>query len=49
MDASVPVFVRFKHWPLYKEMIINCPPSISKIVSPDTAGLVDLQQVELSP
>ncbi|KAL1963324.1 hypothetical protein VTN77DRAFT_8445 [Rasamsonia byssochlamydoides] len=43
MDASVPVFVPFKHFSLYKEMIVNCPPYISKIVSPATAGLVNLQ------
>lgn len=48
MDASLPVFVRFKHSPAYKNMIINCPPNISKIVSPATAGLVDLQQVRPS-
>jgi len=26
-------------------MIINCPPKLSRILSPETAGLVDLQQV----
>lgn len=45
MDASMPVFVRFKHSEIYKNMIMNCPPNLSKIVSPATAGLVDLQQV----
>ncbi|EAS30658.3 uncharacterized protein CIMG_06137 [Coccidioides immitis RS] len=45
MDASLPVFVRFKHSAFYKSMIVNCPPAISKIVSPLTAGLVDLQQL----
>lgn len=44
MDASLPVFVRFKHSSLYKGVITNCPPRLSKIVSPATAGLVDLQQ-----
>lgn len=45
MDASLPVFVRFKHSEIYKNMIMNCPPKLSKIISPATAGLVDLQQV----
>lgn len=45
MDASMPVFVMFKHSPLYKNMIIKCPPNISRIISPPTAGLVDLQQI----
>ncbi|KAL6246705.1 hypothetical protein RBB50_006012 [Rhinocladiella similis] len=45
LDASLPVFPAFKHSSMYKNMIINCPPSISKVVSPQTAGLVDLQQV----
>jgi Cytochrome P450 len=45
MDASLPVFVRFKHSSIYKNMIIKCPPNVSKIVSPATAGLVNLQQV----
>ncbi len=45
MDASMPVFVRFKHAEWYKNMIMNCPPNISRVVSPQTAGLVDLQQI----
>lgn len=45
MDASLPVFVGFKHSSLLKEVIINCPPNISRVVSPATSGLVDLQQV----
>ncbi|KAK3703653.1 hypothetical protein LTR37_014349 [Vermiconidia calcicola] len=44
MDASLPVFVRFKHAAWYKNMIIHCPPKLSRIISPETAGLVDLQQ-----
>jgi hypothetical protein len=47
MDASMPVFVRFKHAAWYKNMIMNCPPNISRLVSPATTGLVDLQQVIL--
>ena len=45
MDASTEVFVRFKHADWYKNMIMNCPPNLSKKISPATAGLVDLQQV----
>lgn len=45
MDASLSAFVCFKHSPLYKNMIIKCPPTLSKIISPATAGLVDLQQL----
>jgi cytochrome P450 len=45
MDASLPVFVRFKHSEMYKNMIMNCPPKLSKIISPATRGLVDMQQM----
>jgi hypothetical protein len=44
MDASLPVFIRFKYSDLYKNMILKCPPKLSKMISPSTAGLVDLQQ-----
>jgi cytochrome P450 len=43
MDASYPVVVRFKHSFLYKDMILGCPPKISKVISPSTRGLVDMQ------
>lgn len=43
MDASLPVFIRFKHFEWYKNMIVGCPPNISKIISPSTRGLIDLQ------
>ncbi|KAL9050621.1 MAG: hypothetical protein Q9162_006517 [Coniocarpon cinnabarinum] len=45
MDASTPVLVRFKHSDLYKSMIQQCPPRLAKIISPETSGLVDLQQI----
>ncbi|EDP48582.1 benzoate 4-monooxygenase cytochrome P450 [Aspergillus fumigatus A1163] len=38
MDSSLPVFVGFKHSWLLKEMIMNCPPKLSKLISPATAG-----------
>ncbi|RDW72725.1 cytochrome P450 [Aspergillus mulundensis] len=43
MDASMTVFPVFKHFHFIKEMIMNCPPRLSKMLSPATAGLVDLQ------
>ncbi|QKX57066.1 uncharacterized protein TRUGW13939_04174 [Talaromyces rugulosus] len=45
MDSSLPVFIGFKHSSLLKGSIMNCPPRLSKIVSPATSGLVDLQQL----
>lgn len=45
MDASSPIFIRFKYSDLYKNMIMKCPPALSRILSPETAGLVDLQEV----
>ncbi|KAF1923479.1 putative cytochrome P450 [Didymella exigua CBS 183.55] len=45
MDASLPVFIRFKYAEWYKNMIMSCPPKLSRIISPATAGLVDLQQL----
>jgi hypothetical protein len=45
MDASSEIFLRFKYSDMYKNMIMKCPPKLSKILSPATIGLVDLQQV----
>jgi cytochrome P450 len=45
MDASSEVFLRFKYSDVFKNMILKCPPKLSRIVSPMTAGLVDLQEV----
>lgn len=45
MHASAPVFVNFKYSEPFKNMILKCPPNLSKMMSPETAGLVDLQQV----
>lgn len=44
MDEAMVTFVGFKHATWFKNMIINCPPKISRIISPGTAGLVDLQE-----
>lgn len=43
MDVSLPILAAFKYYPWYKNMILNCPPTLSKILSPATAGMVDLQ------
>jgi hypothetical protein len=45
MDASSPIFLRFKYSDVYKNMILKCPPKLSRVLSPMTAGLVDLNQV----
>ncbi|KAF2870344.1 cytochrome P450 monooxygenase-like protein [Massariosphaeria phaeospora] len=45
MDAASVVFLRFKYSDLFKNIITKCPPKLSKIISPATAGLVDLQQL----
>jgi len=45
MEACSPVFLRFKYSDFYKNMILQCPPKLSRILSPETAGLVDLQEL----
>lgn len=45
MDASIPSFKLFKHAKWYRDMIVGCPPNISRMMSPATAGLIDMQQV----
>ncbi|CRG84223.1 Trichodiene oxygenase [Talaromyces islandicus] len=45
MDSSLSVFVGFKYSSLLKDAVINCPPNLSKVVSPATSGLVDLQKL----
>lgn len=44
MDATGPVFARFKHAAWYKNVILSCPPKLSLILAPETAGLINLQQ-----
>ena len=48
MDASLPVFVQFKHFELYRKLILNCPTKLAQMLTPETKGLADLQQVSLS-
>lgn len=45
MDSSMLVFARFKYSHTYKDMIIGCPPWLARKLAPDTAGMIDLQQV----
>ncbi|KAI8935073.1 hypothetical protein NX059_007668 [Plenodomus lindquistii] len=42
MDNSLPVVVFFKYSNLIKNFIIKSPPKLSKMMSPLTAGMVDL-------
>jgi hypothetical protein len=45
MEASLPAFVLFKHFSLIRKAVFNMPPWLSIRVSPQTAGLVQLQQI----
>lgn len=47
MDASNPIFIRFKHSEIYKNMILKCPSNLSRKISPETSGLLDLQELIL--
>lgn len=47
MDASLPVFIFFKYSNLIKNFIMKSPPRLSKMMSPQTAGMVDLNQVSV--
>ncbi|EUC34954.1 hypothetical protein COCCADRAFT_35526 [Bipolaris zeicola 26-R-13] len=47
LDASTPVALYFKYSDLFKNFILKCPPKISRILSPLTAGLIDLNQLLL--
>jgi len=48
MHTSTLLFPFFKHFNLYRKMIVNCPPKISVAFSPETAGLIRMQQVSIS-
>lgn len=45
MEASLPAFVIFKHFSLIRKAVFNMPPWLSVITSPQTAGLIHLQQL----
>ncbi|RDL31138.1 Uncharacterized protein BP5553_09927 [Venustampulla echinocandica] len=45
MEASLPAFVIFKHFSLIRKAVFNMPPWLSVITSPQTSGLIHLQQL----
>ncbi|KAF4626931.1 hypothetical protein G7Y89_g11222 [Cudoniella acicularis] len=45
MEASLPAFVLFKHFSLIRKTVFGMPPWLSVITSPQTAGLIHLQQL----
>lgn len=45
MEASNPAFIIFKHFSLIRNAVFNMPPWLSVRVSPQTSGLIDLQQM----
>ncbi|KAF2084174.1 cytochrome P450 monooxygenase-like protein [Saccharata proteae CBS 121410] len=45
LDATIVATLSFKHIPLYKSMILGCPPALSRVLSPEAKGLVDMQQM----
>ena len=45
MEASLPAFIIFKHFSLIRKAVFGMPPWLSVIVSPQTAGLIHLQQL----
>ncbi|KAK7532076.1 cytochrome P450 monooxygenase-like protein [Phyllosticta citribraziliensis] len=46
VDASVPIGLRFKHFPLYRALILAVAPVLSKVVSnPEMAGMVHLHKL----
>lgn len=45
MEASLSAFVLFKHFSLIRKAVFGMPPWLSVKVSPQTAGLIHLQQI----
>ncbi|KAG4437369.1 hypothetical protein IFR05_007133 [Cadophora sp. M221] len=45
MDASLPTFHLFKHFPLFRKTIFSLPPWLAIKASPETAGLTHLQVI----
>lgn len=45
MDASLPTFHFFKHFPLFRKTIFSLPPWLAIKASPETAGLTHLQVI----
>lgn len=45
MEASLPAFVLFKHFSMIRKAVFGMPPWLSVITSPQTSGLIRLQQI----
>lgn len=45
MDHSLPTFLLFKHFPLFRKTIFSLPPWLAIKASPETAGLTNLQVI----
>ena len=45
MEASCPAFVLFKHFAPIRKAVYGMPPWLSILTSPQTAGLIRLQQL----
>jgi hypothetical protein len=45
MEASLPAFVIFRNFSIVRKAVFGMPPWLSAIVSPQTAGLIHLQQL----
>ncbi|CZT10363.1 uncharacterized protein RAG0_14850 [Rhynchosporium agropyri] len=45
MDASLPTFHLFKHFPLFRKIVLSLPPWLAAKASPDTAGLTHLKAI----
>jgi hypothetical protein len=45
MEASLPAFILFKHFSLIRKAVFGMPPWLSILTSPQTAGLIRLQQL----
>ncbi|CAN9450796.1 unnamed protein product [Alternaria alternata] len=45
LEAATPVGMYFKYSDLFKNFILKCPPNLSKKLSPLTAGMIDLNQI----
>ena len=42
MDESIKIFPAFRYFPPVRRAILDCPPWLSKQISPLTKGLVNL-------
>lgn len=45
VEASLPIFWVFKHFPPVRWMVLNCPPWLSVILNPNSAGILQVREV----